>query len=121
MTDQQAFDFTRDYRATDPETSRLAAIYSLPNRTHGRAVALEALTAAGEQGLTDFELEAVTGIKQTSIGKRRKDLCDAGLVVGRMVIDPATLQLRQDRRPAPSGAKSLVWVAAEHQRADAAT
>jgi hypothetical protein len=27
--------------------------------------------------------------------------------------------LEQDRRPAPSGASSLVWVAIEYQRADA--
>lgn len=50
------------------------------------------------EGLTDFELAALTDTAQTSIGVRRKELVQAGLVI-------ATLE----RRPSPSGAKSIVW------------
>ena len=113
MTDQLAF----DYRNSDPVTSRDAAIYNMPNRSAHQQQVLIALTCAGERGLTDFELEAMTGIRQTSAGKRRLDLVRMGLAAPRMVIDGDTL--RQDRRLAPSGTPSLVWVAAEYQRADA--
>lgn len=113
MTDQLAF----DYRNSDPDTSREAALYNLPNRSADQQKVLVALMCAGEHGLTDFGIEAATGIKQTSCGKRRLDLVRLGLVAPRMVIDGTGL--RQDRRLAPSGAPSLVWVAAEYQRADA--
>ena len=43
----------------------------------------------------------------------------AGLVAPRLVIDPQTLALIPDRRPTPSGATAIVWVAVEHQRANA--
>ena len=113
MTDQLAF----DYRASDPDTCREAAIYSMPNRSGDQQKVLVALMCAGEHGLTDFGIEAATGIKQTSCGKRRLDLVRMGLAAPRMVIDGDTL--RQDRRLAPSGTPSLVWVAAQYQRADA--
>lgn len=114
MTDQLAF----DYRNSDPDTSRLAAVFNLPNRSEHQARVLAALQAAGERGLTDFGIEAVTGIKQTSCGKRRLDLFRQGLVGARMVIG-SDGELKQDRRLAPSGTPSLVWVAIEFQRADA--
>ena len=114
MTDQLAF----DYRNSDPDTSRLAAVFNLPNRSEHQARVLAALEAAGERGMTDFDVEAATGIKQTSCGKRRLDLVRAGLVAPRMVIGADDV-LRQDRRLAPSGTPSLVWVAAGYQRADA--
>ena len=53
MTDQLAF----DYRNSDPDTCREAAIYSMPNRSAHQQQVLIALTCAGERGLTDFELE----------------------------------------------------------------
>lgn len=99
------------WRTSDPATSRDAAVLNLPNRGAHQALALAALRAAGEVGLTDFELELETGVKQTSIGKRRLELLRAGLVEPRMVVDPDSLRLVQDRRRAPSGASALVWVA----------
>lgn len=114
MSDQLAF----DYRNSDPATCREAAIFELPNRTEHQARVLASLQAAGEQGQTDFEIETVTGIKQTSGGKRRLELQRQGLVAPRMVIGRND-ELVQDRRRAPSGAWSLVWVAVEFQRADA--
>jgi hypothetical protein len=106
-----------DWRNSDPDTSRLASIHSMPNRLRDRDLAIEALRCAGERGLTDFELAHAVGVAQTSIGKRRLELERDGLVAGRMVIDG--LELRQDRRRAPSGAWALVWVAIEYQRANA--
>jgi hypothetical protein len=87
-------------RTTDPDTSRSAAEDARVNSDAHRARALRALREALPDGLTDFELAAATGIQQTSIGKRRGELRDAGLVVngGR-------------KRPAPSGSAAIVWMA----------
>lgn len=110
MTDQMAFDFTAARRA-DPETSRLAAIFVFPNVANDRLRVLTALAGAGAEGLTDFELERVTGIKQTSGGKRRGELRDGGFVEQLLVPDAEhPCGRRPVRRPAPSGALSQVWV-----------
>ncbi len=86
-------------RATDPDTSHSAAA---PDRAIDRERALKALRQAGDNGLTDFELGELIGRQQTSAGKRRGELRDAGRVrnSGR-------------RRPAPSGHGAIVWVAME--------
>jgi hypothetical protein len=100
------------------DTSRLAAVYNLPNRAGDRDRALRALIDAGERGLNDFELAAIVSqdgqgpIQPTSVGKRRLELERDGLVARRLVIDPATLTLIPDRRPAPSGAPSGVYTLA---------
>lgn len=88
-------------RKSDPETSHQAAKDATPRAGTHRARALAELRSAGEHGLTDFELAARTGIAQTSIGVRRKELVDAGFVrdSGRV-------------RPAPSGSAAIVWRAA---------
>lgn len=96
-------------RRNDMETSRDAAILALPNVANHRQRVLHALYHAGWRGLTDFELEARTGIRQTSAGKRRLELERAGLVTRCMMVDPVTLQLVPGRRPAPSGASAAVW------------
>jgi hypothetical protein len=64
----------------------------------GRALALAAHAVHDGSGLTDFELASLTKTSQTSIGKRRKELCEAGLIVG-----------TTERRPSPSGSPSIVW------------
>lgn len=86
-------------RRTDPDTSHAAALDVIPHASHDRRLALGVLRSHPD-GLTDFELADLTGIQQTSIGKRRGELRDAGLVrdSGR-------------RRPAPSGSMAIVWVA----------
>ena len=66
----------------------------------GAALALACLVHAGPDGLTDFELAAMSGKAQTSIGVRRKELCRMGLVEG-----------TTRTRPAPSGSPAAVWVA----------
>jgi len=85
-------------RATDPSTSWDAARDARVLSGHHRQMAYDALTDAGERGLTDFELADVTGVAQTSIGKRRKELQDAGLV-----------EATDMTRPAPSGSAARVW------------
>jgi hypothetical protein len=86
-------------RHTDPGTSHAAAAEHAAQRETDRARALDALRMALD-GLTDFELGALLGRQQTSAGKRRGELRDAGLVrdSGR-------------RRPAPSGSLAIVWEA----------
>lgn len=85
-------------RASDPITSHQAAAATAPRAGTTRARALVALAAAGHRGLTDFELAARTGLGQTSVGVRRKELRDAGLV-----------EATDERRPSPSGTPALVW------------
>jgi len=86
-------------RATDPDTSHEAARDAAPTAQTNRALALRILRDY-PGGLTDFELAEITGLQQTSIGKRRGELRDAGLVydTGR-------------RRPSPSGSRAIVWAA----------
>lgn len=99
------FDSVPAARWTDPQTSHEAAVRIAPRRKGDCDIARAALVAAGPMGLTDFELEARTGIKQTSIGKRRKDLLDAGEV--EMVMDVSTG--RPVKRETPTGSLSTVW------------
>jgi hypothetical protein len=84
-------------RATDPDTSWAAASDARRSASTHRIRALDALRA-NPAGLTDFELAELLRVGQTSIGKRRGELRDAGLVAdsGR-------------RRPAPSGSAAIVW------------
>ena len=86
-------------RATDPGTSWAAARDAKPTASAGRALALQ-LLREHPGGLTDFELAALSGMQQTSIGKRRGELRDAGLV-----------RATDRRRPSPSGSAAIVWEA----------
>jgi hypothetical protein len=83
-------------RTTDPDTSQAPS----PRRlSAGRWTALETLHRHPD-GLTDFELAAITCIAQTSIGCRRKDLAR---------MDPALVVDSGERRPSPTGASAIVW------------
>ena len=99
MSQLSLTDWQKHVRRTDPDTSHRAARTTRPNAGTNRAVALDVLQR-WPAGLTDFELAEITGLQQTSIGKRRGELRDAGLVrdTGR-------------RRPSPSGSPSIVWEA----------
>ena len=87
----------RRVRATDPDTSHDAAA---PDRARDRDRAYAALHEAGIYGLTDFELGERIDRQQTSAGKRRGELRDAGLVCD-----------SGQRRQAPSGSLAIVWMA----------
>ena len=84
-------------RASDPSTSHLAVEDAKKNAAKGRQIALQVLQEH-RAGLTDFELATLAGWQQTSIGKRRGELRDLGLVIDSGL-----------RRPSPSGSKAIVW------------
>lgn len=91
-------------RRSDPATSHGAAVVALHGAPNLRLRCLQALQAT-EQGLTDFELAAVVGRQQTSVGKRRLELQRAGFV------GPLMCGGVQVRRPSPTNTPALVWVA----------
>lgn len=84
-------------RATDPVTSHQAALFATNRAETNRVLALRVLKA-NPDGLTDFDLAALTGIPQTSIGVRRGELVKMGLV-----------EATRERRRTPSGALAIVW------------
>jgi len=90
-------------RNTDLETSHEAARDATFKASKHRIFALDALNRFGP--LTDFELATRTGLQQTSIGKRRKECQDAGLVT--VLLGASGEKIK---RPAPSGSSALVWV-----------
>ena len=79
-------------RNSDMDTPRLAAQKVLPRLSTDRQRVRECHEA--HNGLTDFELAALLGGSQTSLGKRRLELgcVDTGV-----------------RRPSPSGSPAVVW------------
>lgn len=81
-------------RATDPETSQLAA---QGDRRTDRQRAY-AILSQFPDGLTDFELASMMGRQQTSAGKRRHELMKAGLV-----------EFAEMWRPSPTGSPARVW------------
>lgn len=111
---QQLDIFTPTARTEDPETSRCAAEIASQGAETNRWIALKALVAASPGGLTDFELEAKTGIAQTSIGVRRGELVKQGLVEGKWV--ETGRGPKWIARPAPSGSPSRVWYATKAGR-----
>jgi hypothetical protein len=84
-------------RLTDPETSHLAADRSKALTAADRRMVLM-VHANHPLGLTDFELADITGRQQTSVGKRRGELRDLGLIAE-----------TTERHPAPSGSPAIVW------------
>lgn len=85
-------------RPSDPVTSHMAGVRAQRSASKGQWVALQALIRAGSDGLTDFELAAITGWQQTSVGKRRLELERMGYVISTLFT-----------RPAPSGSPARVW------------
>jgi len=84
-------------RPSDPETSHAAAHSCLNMRTIDRMAVLRA-HSDHPKGLTDFELAALMRRQQTSVGKRRGELRDRGLI-----------EATEVRRPSPSGSSAIVW------------
>jgi DNA-binding MarR family transcriptional regulator len=88
-------------RRNDPETSHAAAKDASFHASYGRLLALRALYRHGP--LTDYDLEKITGWQKNSIGKRRFECGEAGLVKVH-VIDGT-----KQKRPGPSGSMCLIW------------
>jgi hypothetical protein len=84
-------------RTADPVT----CVEPSPERlSHGRWIALKALVCLGP--MTDFGLAEATGLAQTSIGCRRKDL---------VRMKPQLARSTGRKLPSPTGSPSLVWEA----------
>lgn len=96
------------YRATDPETSVLAAKRDPKRRANDRIAVLQMHAQNPARGLTDFELADAMGRAQTSVGKRRGELCAAGLI-----------EKTKLRRFAPSGSLAIVWMITEAGKIEA--
>lgn len=84
-------------RNTDPDTSHSAANANPKLREADRRMVL-LIHAMFPNGLTDYDLAHHTGRQQNSVGKRRGELRDEGLIAA-----------TTERRPAPSGAMCIVW------------
>lgn len=97
MNQLDLLDIAPNARPSDPETAVEAANAHPALRGADRKAALLA-HAAHPFGLTDFELSTLIGRQQTSAGKRRGELRDAGLIAQTEI-----------KRPSPSGTPALVW------------
>jgi len=84
-------------RRSDPDTSQAAASANQSQRARDRDEVLR-IHRLHPAGLTDFELAEIMGRAQTSVGKRRGELRDSGLIAN-----------SGQRRPAPSGSTAIVW------------
>lgn len=78
---QQPFDFDAAALVIAPspclgarETSALAAVANLPHRATQNARLLALITAAGDAGMSDAELQQATGYCRATICARRGDL-----------------------------------------------
>jgi len=89
-------------RANGLPTAKEAAILARLKASDHRRACLEKLFE-NPTGLTDYELQDLTGVQQTSIGKRRLECQRAGLVAA------AWGELTVTRRRTPSGAMAQVW------------
>lgn len=95
-------------RQFDAPTSNGAAVVALTHKADVRKLVVDALLAAGPDGMNDFELAAKIRVKQTHAGKRRLDLFRDGLVA-RLMVDGL-----QVCRPSDTGSPSLVWIHVDH-------
>lgn len=86
-------------RNTDPATSHAAARRAPSARNDDRRAVLAEHAKAHLTGLTDFELAGLLDRQQTSVGKRRGELRDAGFI-----------EATPYRRPSPSGSPAIVWL-----------
>jgi hypothetical protein len=89
-------------RVSDDITSVIAAERASANVSKGRMLALKHLYE-NREGLTDFDLERLTGLAQTSIGKRRGDLMNSKYFF------PHLAYRTDETRPSPRGAPARVW------------
>lgn len=82
-----------------PDTERNAAALVAPRSGHARRKVLDALAVRHPNGLTDYEIANVTGLRLYTAAPRRTELVSQGWVMdsGR-------------RRPTDSGTPAAVWV-----------
>lgn len=81
------------------DTERAAAEAVFPVSGTQRRSVLDAIAAAGDDGLCDHEVQERLGMNPSSVRPRRGELVDGGWVEDSGV-----------RRPTPSGAEAVAWV-----------
>lgn len=93
-----------------PETSIAAAAVTLPHRGSLRFEIVQLLNHPGARGrgLTDDEIEQVTGQKHTSVSSARNSLMNDG-IVGPLVEDGEKVT----RPTKASGSKATAWILTE--------
>lgn len=74
--DAQALTIAPSRHPQARETSALAAVDNQPRRANQNDTILRLITAAGEQGISDPELQRCTGYLRSTICARRGDLRD---------------------------------------------
>ena len=100
MSDQLTFGMAR---SSDPDTAHGAAVIALFAAPTNRERVLHVHATTERDGLTDFDLADITGVQQTSIGKRRGELVAVGY------IERAYDEGRAVTRPSPTGTPAAVW------------
>jgi hypothetical protein len=90
-------------RRTAPETSKRAASKVEPRSGTQRFRVLEAIRRAKGNGLTDDEIEQLTGLAHQTASARRNELAEGGFIV-------ETTKRRKTR----NDKLAIVWVATEH-------
>ena len=83
-------------RTNDRDTAKAAG--ERVNLTEGQRKVFLALAGAGSRGLLDHDHERLNGLIPTSAGKRRLELCQAGLVID-----------SGNRRATDTGTAAIVW------------
>ena len=101
MSEQLSFTMAR---TGDPDTSHGAAVIALHGAANNRQLALHHHATCATDGLSDFDLADLTGVQQTSIGKRRGELVAVGYIARVYNEDGSGLT-----RPSPSGTPAAVW------------
>jgi len=79
--------------ATEP-----AEQHAIETRENQKQAVLEHFIKLGEYGSTDYEISVDLKILRTSAGKRRKELCEQGLIVD-----------SKQRRKTDTGSTAVVW------------
>lgn len=97
MTDQMSFEDHVILSRAAPDTSVAAAKDHLPRSGTARRLVYEAIKAS-PRGMTDFELEASTGLQQNTLRPRRNELAAQGLIVD-----------SGERRDNPLNHACIVW------------
>lgn len=100
---ERALDEAHAYIRRDARpTSRAAARAALPNTGTKRRKVFDFIRLQGDHGATDAEIIAGLGMAHQSVGPRRLELLEAGLIA------PADKQ-----RATPTGVMAMVWVVPE--------
>lgn len=86
-------------------TSEAAAVAVMSKTEWGRRELLRLFREAGERGLTDLEIESLTGWSGSFVRPRRGELAD-----GKYTADVPQIQKSGRTRLSPRGRDAVVWI-----------